>query len=53
MVEITHREKTEEEIKAIEEARKTHGKWMGEERVADIFLAIIPLFPTPHKITFD
>ena len=36
MVEITHREKTEEEIKAIEEARKTHGKWMGEERVADI-----------------
>ena len=25
MVEITHREKTEEEIKAIEEARKTHG----------------------------
>ena len=28
MVEITHREKTEEEIKAIEEARKTHGKWM-------------------------
>ena len=24
-----------------------------EDSVADILLAIIPLFPTPHKITFD
>ena len=30
MVKVTHREKTEEEIKAIEEARKTHGVWTGE-----------------------
>ena len=29
-MEVTHREKTEEELKAIEEARKTHGVWMGE-----------------------
>ena len=43
MVEITHREKTEEEIKAIEEARKTKGKWMGEERVADIKPADQPM----------
>jgi hypothetical protein len=24
-----------------------------EDRVADIFAAISPLLPTPHKITFD
>ena len=36
MVETTHREKTEEEVKAIEEARKVHGKWMGEEKVEDV-----------------
>ena len=24
-----------------------------DERVAEIFDAIIPLFPTPHRITFD
>ena len=24
-----------------------------DESVADILFAIIPLFPTPHKITFD
>ena len=31
MVEVPRREKTEEEIKVIEEARKTTGQWMGEE----------------------
>ena len=36
MVETTHREKTEEEVKAIEKARKVHGKWMGEEKVEDV-----------------
>ena len=36
MVEITRREKTEEELKVIEEARKASGKWMGEETMADV-----------------
>ena len=36
MVKVTHREKTEEEIKAIEEARKTHGVWMGESKPEDV-----------------
>ena len=36
MVEITRREKTEEELKVIEEARKASGKWMGEEKIEDI-----------------
>ena len=31
-MEVTHREKTEEELKAIEEARKTKGIWMGESK---------------------
>ena len=36
MVEVTRREKTEEEKKVIEEARSTTGKWMGEEKIEDI-----------------
>ena len=36
MVEVTRREKTEEEKKVIEEARKATGKWMGEEKMEDI-----------------
>ena len=36
MVEVTRRKKTEEEKKVIEEARKTTGKWMGEEKMEDI-----------------
>ena len=36
MVQVTHREKTEEELKAIEEARKTHGVWMGETKPEDV-----------------
>ena len=36
MVEITRREKTEEELKVIEEARKASGKWMGEEKMEDV-----------------
>ena len=36
MVEVTRREKTEEELKAIEEARKTKGIWMGEEKPEDV-----------------
>ena len=36
MVQVTHREKTEEELKAIEEARKTHGVWMGESKPEDV-----------------
>ena len=36
MVKVTHREKTEEEIKAIEEARKTHGVWTGESKPEDV-----------------
>ena len=36
MVEVTRREKTEEEKKVIEEARSTTGKWMGEEKMEDI-----------------
>ena len=36
MVEVTRREKTEEEKKVIEEARSTTGQWMGEEKMEDI-----------------
>ena len=36
MVEVTRREKTEEEKKVIEEARKATGKCMGEEKMEDI-----------------
>ena len=36
MVEVTRREKTEEEKKVIEEARSATGKWMGEEKMEDI-----------------
>ena len=36
MVKVTHREKTEEEIKAIEEARKTHGVWTGESKPEEV-----------------
>ena len=36
MVEVTRSEKTEEEKKVIEEARKATGKWMGEEKMEDI-----------------
>ena len=35
-MEVTHREKTEEELKAIEEARKTKGIWMGEAKPEDV-----------------
>ena len=28
-------------------------RYFYDERVAEILLAIIPLFPTPHNITFD
>ena len=36
MVEVTRREKTEEEKKVIEETRNATGKWMGEEKMEDI-----------------
>ena len=36
MVELTNSEKTEEEKKVIEEARKVTGKWSGEEKMEDI-----------------
>ena len=36
MVEVTRREKTEEEKRVIEEARKATGKWMGEEKMEDV-----------------
>ena len=36
MVEVTRREKTEEEKKVIEEARKATGKWSGEEKMEDV-----------------
>ena len=36
MVEDTHREKTEEEKKVIEETRNATGKWMGEKKMEDI-----------------
>ena len=36
MVEVTRREKSEEEKKVIEEARKASGKWMGEEKMEDV-----------------
>ena len=36
MVDIKHTDKTEEEEKAIEEARKTHGVWMGEKTMDEI-----------------
>ena len=32
MVEVTRRDKSEEEKKVIEEVRKTGAQWMGEER---------------------
>ena len=36
MVEVTRREKTEEEKRVIEEARKATGKWSGEEKMEDV-----------------
>ena len=36
MVDVTRREKTEEEKKVIEETRNATGKWMGEEKMEDI-----------------
>ena len=36
MVEITHKEKTEEEKKVIEEVRKTGKQWMGEKTMDEI-----------------
>ena len=36
MVEVTRREKTEEEKKVIEETRNATGKWMGEKKMEDI-----------------
>ena len=44
-MEVTHREKTEEELKAIEEARKTKGIWMGEAKPEDV----TPPEPKPSK----
>ena len=35
-MEVTHRKKTEEELKAIEEARKTHGVWTGESKPEEV-----------------
>tara|TARA_Y100000748_G_scaffold267025_1_gene237728 strand:- start:511 stop:1440 length:930 start_codon:yes stop_codon:yes gene_type:complete len=48
MVKVTHREKTEEEKKVIEEARKTTGKWMGEEKLEDI---VKPEIEDGEKVT--
>ena len=36
MVEVTRREKTEEEKKVIEETRNATGKWSGEEKMEDV-----------------
>ena len=36
MVEMSNTEKTEEEKKVIEEARKSSGKWSGEEKMEDV-----------------
>lgn len=36
MVEVTRREKSEEEKKVIEEVRKTGAQWMGEEKMEDV-----------------
>ena len=36
MVEVTRREKTEEEKKVIEEVRKSGAQWMGEDKMDEI-----------------
>ena len=36
MVQVTHREKTEEEKKVIEEVRKTGKQWMGETSMDEV-----------------
>ena len=36
MVEVTRREKSEEEKKVIDEVRKTGAQWMGEEKMEDV-----------------
>ena len=36
MVEVTRREKTEEEKKVIDEVRKSGAQWMGEDKMEDV-----------------
>ena len=36
MVEVTHKDKTEEEAKVIEEVRKTGKQWMGETSMDEV-----------------
>ena len=42
MVEVTYREKTEEEKKVIEEVRKTGKQWMGETSMDEV------VYPEPE-----
>ena len=42
MVEITHKEKTEEEKKVIEEVRKTGKQWMGEKTMDEVAKPELP-----------